>query len=801
MLLLFVFKYSFPAGANDKTTLSGTITDKKTGEPLPGVTVYITDLKTGGVSGADGKYRIENLPAAKINVQVSLVGYKAIVMTIDLSEKNTLDFIMEESVNELHEVVITGMSQAAEKNRTPTPVTTISPLELHRIASVNIIDAIATQPGISQLTTGAGISKPVIRGLGYNRVVVVNDGIRQEGQQWGDEHGIEVDEAGVDKVEILKGPASLAYGPDAMAGVINFISAPTLPQGKVAGHVSAGYQSCNGMLNFSGNLAGNLSGYIWDLRYSNKMAHAYKNKNDGYVFNSGFRETAIGGIAGVNKAWGYAHLHFSVYHFTPGITEGDRDSASGNFTAPVAVNDSVTSAEIASQGSMKSYTPGVPYQQVYHYKAVLNNSFVAGDGSLKAIVGWQQNRRQEFDDVLQPDEYGLYFLLNTINYDLRYILPEKNNFNISLGVNGMQQLSQNKGTEFLVPAYNLFDAGVFAIVKKSYARLDISGGLRYDTRTETVKELFLDAAGAPVSAHDAGAQQKFVGYHVNYSGISGSLGATYQLHEKVFTKLNLSRGFRAPNIAETGSNGVHEGTIRYEVGDPHLHAESSLQLDFAIGLNSEHVNAELDLFGNRIDDFIFLSRLSSVSGGDSMAEGYQVFKYSSTRAELSGGEVSVDFHPHPLDWLHLETSFAFVQAIQRGQPDSMKYLPNIPAPKITFELRADATKIKGIMKNAYVSAGIESWFRQDNVYSAYATETPTPGYFILNAGMGADIIHKGRVCCSVFLHAANLANTAYQNHLSRLKYSDVNNSTGRTGVYNMGRNISLKVIVPFGIIN
>jgi iron complex outermembrane receptor protein len=710
-----------------------------------------------------------------------------------------MDFVMEESVNELHEVVITGLSQAAEKNRTPTPITTITPLQLQRIASTNIIDAIASQPGISQLTTGVGVSKPVIRGLGYNRVVVVNDGIRQEGQQWGDEHGIEVDEAGVSKVEILKGPASLSYGSDAMAGVINFISASTLPPGKISGNISAGYQGNNGLMNFSGNLAGNLKGYIWDIRYSNKMAHAYKNKYDGYVFNSGFRENTIGGIAGINKAWGYSHLHFSVYHFNPGIVEGERDSTTGNFITAVAVNDSSSAAAIASSGSMKSYTPGVPFQQVYHYKAVLNNSFVAGDGSLKAIVGWQQNRRQEFTDVLHPDDYGLYFLLNTINYDMRYVLPEKHNLNISIGVNGMHQLSQNKGTEFLVPEYNLLDAGFFAIVKRSYAKLDISGGLRYDIRTETAKDLFLDEDGKPTAQNDAGSQQKFAGFHVNYSGVSGSIGATYQLSEKLFTKLNLSRGFRAPNIAEAGSNGVHEGTIRYEIGDPHLHAESSLQLDFALGLNSEHVNAEVALFGNSIDHFIFLSKLNSAFGGDSVADGYNVFKYHSTDADLTGGEVSVDIHPHPLDWLHMETSFAFVQAVQRSQPDSMKYLPNIPAPKLSFELRADAKKIKGRMKNAYIKAGLEAWFRQDKIYSAYGTETPTAGYLIFNAGAGADIICKGRVCCSLFLNAANLADAAYQSHLSRLKYSDLNNATGRSGVYNMGRNISLKVIVPFDI--
>ena len=178
---------------------------------------------------------IENLPQSKVLVQVSLIGYKLVIEKIDLAITAAMDFALEESVAELNEIVVTGLSQAAEKNRTPTPISTIPRLQLLQSSSTNIIDAIATQPGISQVTTGSGISKPVIRGLGYNRVVVVNDGIRQEGQQWGDEHGIEIDEFSVNRVEILKGPASLAYGSDAMAGVINLIPPPPLSMGNIKG--------------------------------------------------------------------------------------------------------------------------------------------------------------------------------------------------------------------------------------------------------------------------------------------------------------------------------------------------------------------------------------------------------------------------------------------------------------------------------------------------------------------------------------------------------------------------------------
>ncbi len=797
-IILFIsFTNSTFAGI-DKASLTGKV-KSNSGETLPGVSVYIPDLKTGTLTGSDGTYQIENLPRTKVLVQVTFIGYKTIIQQIDLSTTSFQDFILEESVTEINEVVVTGMSKSAERNRTPTPITTISKKELLEIPSSNIIDAIATQPGVSQVTTGSGISKPIIRGLGYNRVVVVNDGIRQEGQQWGDEHGIEIDEYSVNKVEILKGPASLSYGSDAMAGVVNMLPAPTLPEGKIQGSVLANYQTNNGLIGYSANVAGNKKGFIWDIRYSNKMAHAYQNKYDGYVFNSGYRENNFGGIIGFNKSWGYAHLHFSIYDLTPGIVEGERDSASGKFIKPIALNDSTEDIAIASDDNMKSYTPFTPYQKIHHYKAVLNNSFIICNGSLKTILGFQQNQRQEYADVLKENQYGLYFLLNTINYDVRYVLPEKNNFNFSFGANGMEQTSENKGSEFLIPEYNLFDIGVFAIAKKTIDKLDISGGIRYDSRNEHGKDLFLNAEGEKINGNTPDAFHQFSTFNSTFTGISGSLGATYQFSENVFTKLNISRGFRAPNIAEISANGVHEGTVNYIIGVPTLKAESSLQLDFALGLNSEHVTAEIDLFNNSINDFIFLSKLQSISGGDSLTDDFSTFKYSSGDANLSGGEISIDIHPHPLDWLHFENSFSYVLAVQKNQPDSTKYLPFTPAPKFSSDLKATIKKSGKNLANAYIKIGLDNYFPQNKFYSAFGTETETLGYALLNFGIGTDILSKGHTFCSLYISANNLTDVAYQSHLSRLKYEAVNNSNGRTGVFNMGRNISFKLVVPIDL--
>ncbi|HXB41477.1 MAG TPA: carboxypeptidase-like regulatory domain-containing protein, partial [Bacteroidia bacterium] len=267
--------------------LSGRITDSTNQAPLTGVTVYIPDLKLGAVSDADGKYIIKNVPKGTFLAVASLIGYASQTKEITVSETAIVNFALETSGNSLTEVVVTGVSSATEQRNNPIPVSIVNQKDILQNSSTNIIDAIASvSPGVNQMTLGPNISKPFIRGLGYNRVVTVNDGVRQEGQQWFDEFGIEVDEFSVNKVEILKGPASLSYGSDAMAGVINMLAAPPLPEGQIRGKILTNYQTNNGLFAESFNLAGNVKGFIWDVRYSNKMAHDYQNKYDGYVTNS-----------------------------------------------------------------------------------------------------------------------------------------------------------------------------------------------------------------------------------------------------------------------------------------------------------------------------------------------------------------------------------------------------------------------------------------------------------------------------------------------------------------------------------
>ncbi len=795
VLLFLLSSVVWSVKASDGSELEGIIKDVKTGEPIAFATVYFPDLKTGTTTDLKGHYKIEHLPATQVLVQVSYLGYRSIVETLDLSVIRTKNFSMEYVATEMNEVVITGLSKATEQKRTPTPITVIPSAMLAQESYTNIVDAIASRPGISQISTGPGISKPVIRGLGYNRVVVVADGIRQEGQQWGDEHGIEIDGESVEKVEILKGPASLAYGSDALAGVVNFIQASGPEEGQIMGRISSNYQSNNGLISASADLAGNVKGLIWNIRYSNKLAHAYQNKYDGFVYNSGFREQAGEGMIGLNRSWGYSHLLVSAYHLKPGIIEGERDSATGRFTMPVVTGNDLVE-EPAGNTDFKSYSPGIPYQDIGHFKVVWSSRLISGSGHLKTIFGFQQNQRKEYGDVFNPDQYGLYFLLNTFNYDIRYSLSEFNDLSISFGVNGMGQTSENKGSEFLVPAYHLFDFGIFTVVKKNLGKIDLSGGLRFDNRNQTGRALYLDEEGNPTGSDTQGSIMKFSPFTSDFKGISGSIGATWQISQAFYSKLNFSRGYRSPNIAELGAHGEHEGTQRFEIGDPNLKAENSLQTDYALGLESEHISAEMDLFANTIRNYIYARKLNAVAGGDSISADLPSYKFVSGHAVLSGGELRIEIHPHPLDWINLENTFSFVNAVQPGKPDSLKYLPLIPPPRYQVELKVTSKQGWHGIKNSYLLAGASYYFRQNRYYEAYGTETSTPSYLIFRLGAGLDIVKNGRKAFSVNVMAENLTDVAYQSHLSRLKYTGYNFVTNRQGVFNMGRNFSVKVLVP-----
>lgn len=670
----------------------------------------------------------------------------------------------------LGEATVTGVAGRTRLKDSPTPVTLVSAKDLRQTSATNIVATLAAQPGLSAITTGNGIAKPVIRGLGYNRIVTLADGVRQEGQQWGDEHGVELDGSSVHSIEILKGPASLMYGSDAMAGVVIFHPAPLRPEGTMGGSLSSEYQTNSGLFDYSLNFAGNRRGFVWDARWSQKLAHAYKNKVDGYVPGSQFQEQAFKTLLGLNKRWGHSHLTLGYYHLKPGIIEGERE-ADGELEAPDGWRG-------------KSYGISLPFQHVRHYKAVWDTDLRLAHGKLKAVVGYQHNRRQEYEE--KADECELDFLLHTLTYDVRYQMEELAGWRLTGGLGGMWQRSMNEGEEYLIPAYSLFDVGAYVTGSKRLGDFVMSGGIRYDRRHLHSHAL-----------EDEG-KMRFEDFRRHMDGLTGSLGIVWQAQRDLNVRLNVAHGFRAPNLAELGSNGVHEGTARYEVGNHTLCPERSWQADLGADYMNRYVSLQAALFVNHIDNYIYLRKAATALP---QAGEHAVFDYASGDARLWGFEAGVDFHP--VHSLHFQNTFSYVNAVQRHQPADAKYLPMTPAPRWTSELKWEVlhnatslTRRTGL-NHAFIAAHVECNLRQEHFLAANGTETATPSYTLLGLSAGTDLLWCGQKVAELFVCADNLTDRAYQPHLSRLKYMDVNSATGRRGICNPGRNFTVKLTVPF----
>lgn len=769
---------------SDKVTLSGKITDSKTGEVLPGASVYLADDRIGTTADASGNYVLNNIPDGHHVVEISHAGYSTLVIHLELYASTNKDFSLSSVVVENLGVIVTGVAGATSIRKSPVPVASIRKLALLQIPSSNIIDALTHIPGVSQVSTGPAISKPYIRGLGSNRVVVINEGVRQEGQQWGDEHGIEIDEMSVARAEVVKGPASLMYGSDALAGVINFITNTPVADGSLKGNIISNFQSNNGLFAINGNLAGNNNGLNWNLYGTYKTAGSYKNKYDGKVLNSGFNEKNIGGYIGINKSWGYSHLILSRFDQSLGLIEGERDNTTGAFL--LFAGSSME--RIATKADLTTRKLFVPQQRVQHNKIISDNNFALNKSRLKLNIAYQNNQRQEFGNSEAPTETDLFFDLKTVNYNLQWQLPEFKEWHTTIGITGMRQSNQNKGAEALIPEYNLFDFGGFVFGQRIFSNVTVSGGFRFDSRSIDSKEMI------------EGSVIKFKAFDRSFSNFSGSMGISYEASEKVTLKSNIARGFRSPTLAELASNGAHEGTNRYEYGNQNLKSETSLQLDGGLNLNYEHFSIDVSAFYNRMNDFIFYRKLSSIFGGDSLVnnggEFIPAFKFNQQNAKLAGLEASIDIHPHPLDWLHIENAFSFVRGTFDNSIDGSNNIPLIPAARLTSELKADFKKAGKAFHNFYARLEWDQTFRQNNPFTGFETETATNGYGLLNAGIGADIVNYGKTAFSIHVGITNITDKVYQSHLSRLKYTAENMVTNRVGVFNTGRNFSIKINVP-----
>ncbi|WP_316848989.1 TonB-dependent receptor [Pedobacter agri] len=815
LLLSFTFLIFGLVASAQNGFIKGTITSN--GSPAPNITVKVVGRNQMTKSDQKGFYILKNLPTGALELQFSGVSYKTKrIQTMVESDTLMISTDLSSLESNLDEVVVTGVNRATELRKSPVPIAVLTKKTMDQNVNTNLIEAIVKGvPGVTAVTTGPNVSKPFVRGLGYNRVLTLYDGLRQEGQQWGDEHGIEVDEYGISRAEVVKGPASLTYGSDALAGVINMIPyTPVQEDGKLTGDFTTNFQSNNGMVGASLGLAYIKNDWKYSFRASGKAAHNYYNKVDGYVFGTAFREYNVSASASVDKSWGYSKTAITYYNNLMEIPDGSRDSISRRFTRQVLDDgDDIKNRPLVSDQDLKRYSINPLHQHIQHYRFYNASQFKFGSSDLNILIGGQQSVRREYNHPTAPKQAGLYVVLNTLNYDVKYNLPDFAGIESTLGVNGMYQSNRSKdATDFPIPDYDLFDIGAFYFAKKSFGKLDISGGVRMDRRNINWNNFYVgtDAQtgfGRKSDASDQMADLQFPSFNRNYYGFSGSVGFTYNLSEKFLFKANIARGYRAPNITEIGSNGLDPGAHIVYLGNRTFKPEFNLQQDIGVIAYLQDADISLELFNNNIQNYIYQSRLTDENGNPVVVvPGNLTYQYQQSKARLYGAELSVNLHPASAKWLNFNNSFAYVVGLNKNEEllrlhgSEAKYLPFIPPLQIRSELKATAQKSIGVFSKPYVKVDAVLFADQNKFYALDNTETFTKGYTLFNAGVGSAIKSKsGKTILDLFVQVDNICNVAYQSHLNRLKYFEYYEASpnGRSGIYNMGRNMSFKVVVPF----
>jgi iron complex outermembrane receptor protein len=705
--------------AQAQNTVSGRITDTNN-KALSGVSIYIQDLQKGAISKADGTYSLTNLPNGNSTISYTLVGYRTEHKTsIGIQKQTVINVQLATAVFEMDEVIVsTAFNKLQSQNVMKVEHETIK--NLTRKGTATLIEGLATIPGIAQVSTGTSIGKPVIRGLSGNRVLVYSQGVRIENQQFGDEHGLGLNDAGIESVEVIKGPASLLYGSDALGGVLYF----NPEKFANANTIKANYNQkmFTNTLGSNSSLGVKMSTENWKL-----VTRGTFNTHSDYTTADGERVT---------------NTRYQEKDFKTGI-----GYSNASFSSVVRYNYNqldlgIPDNGIAAQTSSKTIL--YPKQAVVNHLVSLNNVIFFEKSKLDLDLGYISNDRSEFQN---SDIANLKMRLNTFNYNAKYYLPSWGKIETIIGIQGMRQSNTNSGAELLIPDATTQDFGVFGTANYEWKSNVIQAGLRFDSRNINSQT-----------------QASFVGIDKNYTSWNASLGYKTNVTEQLIIRMNLASGFRAPNLAELTSNGIHEGVNRYELGNSNLKTEQNFQTDLSLEYKTDHMEFFLNGFYNHINDFIYINP----TGG--ILQNTSVFNYIQNNANLYGGEIGWHFHPHPLDWLHLETSFETVT----GKKENKDYLPLIPANNWNNTLRFELNDTSWL-KESFATISLSSTFNQNNV-SGF--ETRTGGYSIINLGLGGTF-HFGKTKVEFTLNGNNIADKKYTAHLSRLKTD---------GISNMGKN-------------
>jgi iron complex outermembrane recepter protein len=765
LVLLLMLMSNFVRAQNDCVfTIRGKVFDAVTNTTLPYATIYVQETKTGTEANEAGSYVLKSLCQGYYTLVCSFVGYQTSITNKSVSGDTSFIFYLQPEVTTIREVTVEGKKEDDKSLVSQTRVE-IKGEDLIKVRGVSLGEALTSVTGVYTLQSGPSIFKPVIHGLHSNRILIFNNGVRQEGQQWGSEHAPEIDPFIATKLSVIKGASSIRYGSDAIGGVILVEASPMPDSPGLSGELNFVAASNNRMGVTSGILQGSfdrkLTGLSWRVQGTYRRAGNSRTP-DYYLENSGFQEINFSSALAYKKKNYGGEVYFSQFNTQLGIFTGTHAETITDVETAIKRPEPITP-------SYFSYTIGRPYQKIKHdlFKA---SGFLIfnGDSRLDIVFARQQNDRSEYDYVpltgrLNPE---LYLKLVTHTLDAIYKHKAIGNYSGTLGFNGITQ-GNVRQFEMLIPNFRNYGGGLFYIGKWIRDRLTLEGGARYDYRW--LRAYTLDNNTAQV-----------VTPTWRFHNITGTLGSQYYLTPDLSWNINIGTAWRAPTVNELLSQGVHQSAVAYEIGNSELRSEKAYNLSSSLHYHTDRWHAELGLYNNIIDGYIFLKPdlqyIHTVRGS------FPTFTYTQVNARFRGIDLSGTYTlTDSLSWTaKVSMLFAWNNTIH-------DYLQLIPANRYENSIRYGVGNL-GSLKHIYFGVAGIYVARQTRIPDNSDYLVPPPGYFMMNANLGFSI-SVGHQSMSVSLAANNLLNTAYRDYMDRFRYFNDE----------PGRNFTIRIRVPFSI--
>lgn len=698
------------------------------------------------------------------HLHITSLGYETVEMDIDLEKQTVYTVYMHLTSIELKEAIVQhDMVSSSDRNASIT-ITGVDRDALLLSNAGSFAENLESIPGISSINVGVGIAKPVIRGLSGLRIQVADAGLRQEGQQWGNDHGLEMDQYGIERLEVIKGPASVVFGPDAMGGVIHVLPEVWTPEGQMHIDLLGGGKTNNGTGFGSIGIKGTKKNVFFSLRSSYKDYGDMAIRSDSFNYNT-FRlpvyeerlkntagnELNFSGVVGYKGDWGKVFVKASQYQLKQGLF-------SGAIGIPQAYG-------LGHEDDYRNIE--LPAQHVVHTKVDGHGQFRVRRNLISVDAGYQRNNRLEksmahfhgYSPAITSDT-AHRFLLET--YQLRTSV--KTTFNVATkltyGLSLLYQENKIDGFEYLIPNYRSAEGGVFVLLEHNFTKKWATNfGVRGD-----VAKIVSEEYRKPVYDQDLNVVgENLLSPDIDRFFFNGGAQAGFSYHPNHNSniKFNFGKTYRFPRAVELAVNGVHHGTFRHEQGDANLQTENGYQFDLSYEFHTNTFLLTLSPFFNYYQNFIFLRASGAFSP---LPDAGQLYKYTQADAFLTGGELLVEYHPWK--WWHIAAKTQYVYGYNLN---SYRNLPFIPPFEATLEFDF-IMEMKGRLEKLFFKPQVTGVTAQNKVD---VNEKTTPGFFLLNADVGATIQLTKKQKVIVSLGFRNILNTPYYRHLSRYRILDL----------------------------